>query len=191
MSDLPATSAPADTLLLVIDVQPVFLRAMPEPARLQARCSLAVAAAVGLGLPVAFSEQVPQKLGGTVPELLALAPGAAVWPKQTFSALADPAIRAALLEERQIGHLLLCGLETPVCVYQTAVAALAEGLQVTVLSDAVGARRPDDARACLAALARYGAHVLPVETVCYALLRDVTHPFFRGYTQLVKTHSAS
>ncbi len=191
MPELPAPSAPQDTLLLVVDVQPVFLRAMHEPARLQARCALAVAAAVGLGLPVAFSEQVPQKLGGTVPELLALAPGAPVWPKQTFSALADPAIRAGLLEERQLGHLLLCGLETPVCVYQTAVAALAEGLQVTVLSDAVGARRPDDARDCLAALARHGAHVLPVETVCYALLGDVAHPFFRGYTQLVKTHSVS
>jgi hypothetical protein len=57
------------------------------------------------------------------------------------------------------------------------------------LSDAVGARRTDDARVCLDALARSGAHVLPAETVFYALLRDVSHPFFRAYTQLVKSHS--
>ncbi|MEO6244813.1 MAG: isochorismatase, partial [Opitutaceae bacterium] len=61
-------------------------------------------------------------------------------------------------------------------------------IQVTILSDAVGARRPDDAHACLAALARAGAHVLPSETVFYAMLRDVAHPFFRSYTQLVKNY---
>jgi hypothetical protein len=57
------------------------------------------------------------------------------------------------------------------------------------LSDAVGARRPDDARVCLDSLMRAGAHVLPSETVFYALLREVGHPFFRAYTQLVKQHS--
>jgi isochorismate hydrolase len=93
-----------------------------------------------------------------------------------------------LLRQREVRHLLLCGIETPVCVYQTAIEAMAEGLQVTVLSDAVGARRTDDARVCLEALVRNGAHVLPAETVFYALMRDVGHPFFRDYTKLVKFH---
>lgn len=181
-------SIPADLLLLCVDMQPVFVRAMVDSERLQQRCEFAVAAAAGLGLPVAFTEQVPQKLGGTAPALLALAPQAPVWGKRTFSALADDGIRDALLRERGVRHLLLCGLEMPVCVYQTAVSALAAGLQVSILSDAVGARRPADARACLEALARAGAHVLPAETVFYALLGDVGHPFFRAFTQLVKSH---
>ena len=111
-----------------------------------------------------------------------------MWIKNSFSALGDDGIRDALLGQRDVGHLILCGIETPVCVYQTAIAALAEGLQVSILIDAVGARRPSDADACLAALARAGAHVLPSETVFYSLLHDVSHPFFRAYTQLVKTH---
>ena len=176
------------TLLLCIDMQPVFVRAMAEGARVQRRCEFAIGAAVGLGLPVAFTEQVPQKLGGTAPELLAIAFGAPVFGKSTFSALADDGIRDALLRDRGVEHLLLCGIETPVCVYQTAVAALADKLHVTVLSDAVGARRDDDAAACLAELVRAGAHVLPSETVFYALLHDVKHPFFKAYTQLVKSH---
>ena len=180
---------PSDLLLLCIDMQPKFVAAISDGANVQRRCGFALAAAHGLALPVAFTEQVPQKLGGTAPALLALAPGAAVWAKETFSALADAAIRDAVLRTRGARHLLLCGIETPVCVYQTAVAALAEGLQVTVLSDAVGARRPDDARACLDALARAGAHVLPAETVFYAMLHDVKHPFFKTYTQLVKSHA--
>lgn len=183
----PAASVPADTLLLCVDMQPVFIAAMEKPAEVQRRCAFALAAAVGLGVPVAFTEQVPQKLGGTAPELRALAPDAPAWAKTTFSAFADPAIHAEL-QARQVRHVLLCGIETPVCVYQTAIAALGEDIHVTVLSDAVGARRPDDARTCLEALARLGAHVLPAETVFYALLGDVSHPFFRSYTRLVKSH---
>jgi hypothetical protein len=184
-----SSSATDDAFLLCVDMQPVFMRAIAEAGRVQRRCEFAIAAAMGIGVPVGFSEQVPQKLGGTAPELLALAPHASVWPKITFSAMADEGIRDALLRQRDVQHLILCGIETPVCVYQTAIAALAEDMHVTVLSDAVGARRPDDAAACLAALARGGAHVLPAETVFYALLHEVSHPFFRAYTQLVKSYS--
>lgn len=186
--------APADgggaegTLLLCIDLQPVFVRAIADGVRMQRRCEFAIAAAVGLGVPVAFTEQVPQKLGGTASELLALAPGAGVFGKGTFSALADDGIRDALLHDRRVDHLLLCGIETSVCVYQTALDALSTGRHVTILGDCVGARRPDDARLCMEALVRAGAHVLPSETVFYALLHDVKHPFFKAYTQLVKSH---
>jgi nicotinamidase-related amidase len=184
----PHASPPDDAFLLCVDMQPVFLRAIADSASVTRRCSFAVAAAVGIGVPVGFTEQVPFKLGGTAPELLALAPQASVWGKNTFSAFADDGIRDALVRQRDVQHLILCGIETPVCVYQTAIAALADDLHVTVLSDAVGARRAADATACLGALARAGVHVLPAETVFYALLREVGHPFFRAYTQLVKSH---
>ncbi len=178
---------PADVLLLAIDLQPVFLGSMVDGQTVQRRCAFTLAAAHGLGIPTLFTEQVPHKLGGTVPELRALAPAAPVLAKDTFSALACPEIRDALTRSTAT-HLLLCGLETPVCIYQTALDALADGLQVTVLSDAIGARRPEDARICLEALIRAGAHVLPAETVFYALLQSVQHPYFKAYTQLVKTH---
>ncbi len=182
----PPFSVPEDTLLLCLDMQPKFIAAVHDGLAVRRRCEFAVAAAHGLGLPVAFTEQVPQKLGATAPELFDLAPRAAVWPKDAFSALADEGIRDALLRQRDVGHILLCGIETPICVYQTATAALQDDIRVTVLSDAVGARRPEDARACLEALTRAGVHVLPSETVFYALLRGVGHPFFRSFTQLVK-----
>lgn len=180
---------PDDTMLVCVDMQPVFIRAVANGEVVQRRCEFAVAAARGLGLPVLFTEQVPAKLGATAPTLRALAPDARVFGKKTFSALADESIRAAILEDSAIEHLLLCGIETSVCIYQTAIAALGQGLAVTILSDAVGARRSDDARVCLEALARSGAHILPSETVFYALLHDVDHAFFKPYTQLVKTHA--
>lgn len=186
-----ASSDPASlpgVLLLCVDLQPVFLKAMHNGEEIMKRCSFVLEAAAGLGIRVAFTEQLPRKLGGTAPELLALAPGADVHAKSAFSVFGDDGITDAI-RSLEIEHLILCGLETPVCIYQTALGALDANLQVTVLSDAIGARRPADAATCVDALIRSGIHVLPSETVFYALLHDAGHPFFKGYTQLVKKHS--
>jgi len=174
-------------LLLCVDLQPVFIRVMSGPDQLIQRTSLAIAAAQGLQLPILFTEQVPHKLGETSPELLALAPAARVFAKTSFSAWADESVRdaiAAFAPQR----ILICGLETPVCIYQSTLDALNAGYHVTLLRDAIGARRSVDAADCLAALRQRGAEILPVETVFYALLKNVQHPFFKAYTQLVKAH---
>lgn len=185
---MPDSSPYSTAMLLCVDVQPVFLKAIPQAEDLVRRCSFAVEAAAGLGLQVAFTEQAPQKLGGTTPDLLARIKTPVVYSKSTFSALADDgildSIRAAGVE-----HLILCGLETPICVYQTALDAVGNHLQVTILSDAVAARRPADAEACLRALAASGVYVLPSETVFYSLLQDIKHPFFKRFTELVKSHA--
>jgi len=175
-------------MLLCIDIQPVFLKIIVDGPRLVRRCSFAIEAARGFGIPVAFTEQAPQKLGGTDPELVALANKPALYAKNTFSALSDDGIRDAI-RTRDCEHLILCGLETSICVYQTALDALDMNLQVTILSDAVGARRPEDAAVCLDALARNSVYILPSETVFYSLLQDIKHPFFKGFTQLVKKYA--
>lgn len=185
----PAASALSRVLLLVVDLQPVFLAAVRDGAAVRQRAAFAIEAARGLGLPVALTEQVPEKLGGTAPELRGLATDAPVFAKSSFSAWGAPGLRE-WVEEREIEHVLLAGIETPVCVYQTALGALAEERQVTLLSDCLGARRPDDAGTVLAHLARLGCHPLPSETVFYSILESTRHPFFREFTQLVKRYGA-
>ena len=182
MSETPA----AGVALLVIDVQPTFLKAMRDGQGCLRRCLLAAAAARLLGVPVLFTEQVPAKLGPTHPDLLlAAGESRAVFGKTAFSAFGAPGLAEAL-RKAQVSQLLICGLEIPVCVYQTAMAALREGMGVTILSDAVEARRPEDAVTCLEMLRSAGAHILPTETVFYAMIGDATHPQFRAYTELVK-----
>lgn len=183
------TFAPfSGAMLLCVDVQPVFLNVIADRERLVRRCSFAVSAAQGLGMPVAFTEQVPHKLGGTLPELLACAKDPLLYSKSTFSAFADDGIAEAV-KTADIEHLIICGLETAVCVYQTALGAVDNNLQVTILSDAVGGRRPEDSEICLRALVRSGVYVLPSETVFYSLLHGAKHPFFKGFTELVKTYA--
>ena len=180
--------SPSLPLLLCIDLQPAFLAAICDSQRVHWRCSFALEAAKGLGLPVLFTEQVPAKLGRTAEDLLALAEKPVALGKDAFSAMGNQPI-AARLKASGAKHLLVCGIETPVCVYQTVRDALQSGYQVTVLADCVGARRPADATAVLAHLAaQAGCAVLPAETVFYSLLTDARHPFFRAYTQLVKKY---
>lgn len=173
-------------LLLVVDLQQPFLAATPGADALLRRTSLAIAAARGLGLPVAFTEQVPAKLGPTRPELLALAGDKpTVFAKDAFSAL-DSAELTEFLETQNIEHVLLAGIETPICIYQTALELVGTERNVTLLTDALGGRRAEDCATALAYLARLGCHTLPVETVFYSILKTTKHPFFRDYTKLVK-----
>lgn len=182
------TFAPfAGAMLLCLDVQPIFLRAIADRDRLLKRCALALSAAQGLGLRVAFTEQIPQKLGGTQPELLAVVKDPVLYSKSTFSAFADDGICDAI-KAADIEHLIICGIEAPICVYQTALDAVDNNLQVTILSDAVAARRPEDTEICLASLARHHVYVLPTETVFYSLVQGTHHPFFKGLTDLVKKY---
>ncbi len=175
-------------LLLVLDLQPTLLAAIPEKDTLLRRTRFCLGAARLLDLPTAFTEQVPQKLGPTAPELLEAVENPHVFAKASFSALGDEGILDAV-RTLQVEHLLLCGIETPICVYQTAVSALQEGLQVTLLTDALGGRRPGDAAPCLDALVRAGAFALPSEAVFYSLLGSANHPAFKAFTHLVKHHA--
>jgi len=186
MSD--SDSSTSGALLLCVDLQPIFLKEIGDADRIVKRTSFAIEAARTLDVAIAFTEQVPQKLGGTLPELLKLAPKKTPqFGKSTFSALADDGIREAL-RARKIEHLILCGIETPICVYQTAIDALAQEFQVTLLSDAIGGRRPEDDEPCLRALARAGAYVLPAETIFYAILGGAQHPSFKAFNNAVKKY---
>lgn len=164
-------------------MQEGFLRAIPGRDALVARVAFAVRAARLLGWPVRFSEQVPEKLGTTIPELEPSSEE--VFAKTAFSAFGAAGL-GDTLRAASIHHLLLAGIETPICVYQTAVEALRRDFDVTILTDAVGARRPNDAAAALIELRSAGCHAVPAETVFYSLLGDAQHAAFKAFTQLVK-----
>ncbi|MSU46656.1 MAG: isochorismatase family protein [Lacunisphaera sp.] len=181
------TTYPTTPLLLCIDLQPAFLAAIPDSQRVHRRCCFALEVAKGLGLSILFTEQVPGKLGHTSQDLLALCDEPEIVGKDTFSIFADKRI-ATHIKEKGLKRLLICGIETPVCVYQTARDALKAGYNVTLLSDCLGARRSGDAAAVLAQLAHDGCAVLPAETIFYSLLHHARHPFFRPYTNLVKKY---
>lgn len=174
--------------LLVVDMQDGFLKAISEPAQLLSRCCFAVEAARLLGIRTFFTTQVPEKLGDLNPGLMALQEEAVIFPKNTFSALQAPGLREALAAA-EIDHLMIVGLETPICIYQTAIEATNEDLSVTLLADCIGGRRSVDRQPVLNALSQVGCHILPAETVFYSIVGDAAHPAFKEFSKLVKKYS--
>lgn len=172
--------------LLLIDFQDVFLKAIPDSERLLQRTTFALKAAELLGVAVAATEQLPSKLGGTTEALTSIwDENTPVFDKSTFSGFEADGLNR-WIEANQIDHLLIAGIETSICVYQTAIQALGEDTGVTLLSDCIGERRIEDREPVLKQLLSMEAHVLPSETIFYSLLGGAEHPKFHEFTELVK-----
>lgn len=173
---------------MLIDWQSAFVNAMATGPAAARRAQLAAGAAALLGMPIVITEHVPAKLGATLPEVRAAAPEAPIFAKTAFSALGAEGI-IPWLRERNVQHLLLTGLESSICIYQTAVQAMAEQFDVTLLTDAITQRRDEDRAYAFETLRQAGAHLLPTESVFYSLFGDSIHPRFREFTKLVKEYS--
>lgn len=170
--------------LVLIDLQERLLSAIPSASRLVADVAALAAAAQTLGVPIDVTEQVPEKLGSTVPTLQPFASQRS--PKQQFSAV--PALNLGSALERTDGRdrIVLAGVETHVCVLQTAFDLLSLGYRVTIPADAVASRRESDHVAALQRLRDNGATVTTWEAIVFEWLETAADPAFKTISQLVK-----
>lgn len=177
---------PGAAALVVIDIQEDFRAPIDEFDRLARNASLAVRGFQILGVPVIVTEQYPKGLGRTAEEIrLVLADDFEFTEKTSFSSCGAAAFadRVDSLGSRQI---VLCGLETHICVSQTAHDLMAKGLQVHVLTDCVESRFPADKEAGLRKMLMGGAVPSTVEMALFELMRDSKHPKFREIQDLIK-----
>jgi nicotinamidase-related amidase len=177
----PMRLTPSSSLLAVIDVQERLLAAMPEADRIVARCSRLAEAARILGVQAVLTEQYPKGLGPTPPALAALLPPAAA--KMAFSCCGCGGFDAALAPE--ISSVVLAGLETHICVAQTALDLLARGVGVFVAVDAVTSRHMTDHEVALRRLEGAGAVLTTTESVLFEWCRSAEHPQFQAIRRLV------
>lgn len=173
------------SVLVLIDVQGKLAQVMHDPETLLVNLQKTVRGALALGLPVLWLEQNPERMGETVPELKALLTGHAPIPKMSFSCCGAQAFMQQLesLGRRQV---ILAGIETHVCVHQTAADLLAKGFEVEVVADAVSSRRAADKEIGLARMQAEGARVTNVEMLLFALMRTAQHPAFRDVLKVVR-----
>ena len=173
-----------DGLLFIVDIQARLAPAMTDPQATIARAAILLAAAERLAVPIVVSEQYPQGLGHT-DERLPLPSAARVFPKTAFSAARDPVIRAHLesLGRRQI---VLCGMETHVCVLQTALDLAGHGFRPVVVADAVASRLPERKERGLARMAAAGVAVVDSEMVVFEWLGADGTPAFKELSRLIR-----
>jgi nicotinamidase-related amidase len=184
---------PADGLVVVVvDIQDRLAAVMHRRDAVVRVADTLVRAAAILGAPVIVTRQYPKGLGETVPELAAVLASVAasgtpvtVVDKMDFDCMAEPAFRAALAAADR-AHVAMVGMETHICVTQTALALAAEGHIPHVVSDATCSRRDEDRDAALARLRSAGVDVLPSESVIYEALGKAGTREFRAMLEVVK-----
>ena len=173
-----------DAVLLVVDVQGKLARLMHEAQALFDNLSRLVRGATVLRVPVVATEQNPAGLGPTVEEVRPHLPAPPL-PKMAFSCLGEPAVVEAL-EATGRPQVLLAGIETHICVYQTARDLLARGGEVHVVADAVSSRAPGNREVGLAKMRAAGAEITSVETALFEMLEAADGPAFKQILAIVK-----
>lgn len=173
----------ASCALLVVDLQEKLLSAMPDTPQLLAANEKLLRSAAVLGLTILATEQYPAGLGPTHPSIRQLLPEAPV-AKMRFSAFISP-VEATLRQQRR-SQVLLCGVETHVCVQQTALDLLAAGIQPWVIADAVQSRRGEDRQMALKRMRQAGALITTWESAIYELLGEAGTDEFKRILKIVK-----
>lgn len=177
---------PAETALVVIDLQERLAPAMSEFEPCADRAELLLKGAAELKLDVLVTEQYPKGLGATLPRFAELLPeGAPVIAKTGFSCFEEPGFRTALAA-RSRKTLVFCGIESHVCVLQSVLDALDRGFKVCLAADAVTSRKLADRELALQAARAAGALVVSSEALLFMMLRDAKNPAFKAVSKLVR-----
>jgi nicotinamidase-related amidase len=171
---------PEQCALVVIDIQERLLPPIFQKEDLLRNTQLLIRAAGILKIPTLVTTQYAKGLGKTVPEILSLLPEIEAIDKTPFSCFGSDAFCGVL--KRQPGPrntLLLCGMESHICVTQTALAALREGYLVHVASDAVSSRTEWNWKIGLDRMKAAGAIISSTEMMIYELMRSSSSAAFK------------
>ncbi len=173
-----------ETLLLVIDIQERLAPVIDGKDRVIANTKILIEAAKTMDFPLLATEQYPKGLGRTVPVLLDLIGEERILSKNSFTAY-TPEVKAAL-EAQGRKKILIAGMETHVCVFQTVRDLLADGYQVYLVSDAVSSRTRTNYENGLDLMRSMGAVITNTETAIFDLLKVSGTPEFKAMSALIK-----
>jgi nicotinamidase-related amidase len=172
--------------LVVVDLQEAFRPAIHEFEKIVARTAIVIEAAKLLGVPILATEQAPAKLGATVEEIRrALPPNIKLMDKSAFSSCGADGFMAAL-KTMQRPQIMLVGIESHVCMNQTAHDLLHAGFQVHLLTDCTSSRTPANRALGIDKMLRSGALPSSSEMALFELIGDAQHEHFRMISRMIK-----
>lgn len=174
-----------NTALILIDVQGKLAQMMENSTEMFRAQTIMIQAAKQLNMPILWAEQLPHKLGSTVPEVASHLKDYTPISKSCFSCVANDEFSAAL---KACGkqQLLVMGIEAHICVTQSVLNFLENGYEVHMVSDAIGARIPANKGIGLRRCENAGAVISSTEMALFELMRDATHEQFRAIQALIK-----
>ncbi|OQS05937.1 peptidase [Thraustotheca clavata] len=184
--------SPASSVLFVCDIQQAFTSRIYEMPSLILGSQTLVHAATVLKMPVIVSEHDQARYGSTVAEI-PLPSNAKIFNKTSYSMLTDDVLAEL---PATVKSVILCGIETHVCVLQTCLDLIEKGYDVHIPVDAVSSNSPEDAinpsflhTWGLKRLERAGTFLTTVQTILYQLVGGTTHECYTEINELVKVHA--
>lgn len=176
-----------DTLLLMIDMQERLFIAMQEKIQemLKKNSAILLKTAGEMKIPVIVTEQYRKGLGTTIPELSSLCGGSPNLEKLFFNCIKDDAIKQEITKSGK-KSVIITGIESHICVFQTALTLLDMNYNVVIASDGVASRRKHDWKTAMKALSKAGALVLPTETIAFMLIEKAGTPEFKALSPLFR-----
>lgn len=174
-----------NAVLVVIDIQGKLATLMHKQDRLYKNVIRMINGAKTLGIPIIWTEQIPDKLGETAPEIKKELDGVELLTKTTFSCCGGPGFNDKL---KELGRkqILVTGIETHVCVYQTAMDLLKDGYEVHLVKDAVSSRIKNNYRLGVEKIKDAGATLTSVEMSLFEMLKVAEGDEFKQVIQIVK-----
>ena len=176
--------------LILIDIQDKVIAPIGDKSRLIEVIARLVRIARRLDVPITVTEHCPDGLGPTVEALRReLEPDMQVFQKRHFSCVADAALHHHLEDIRDLGRgqVVIAGIESHVCVAQTALDLILDGYQVFVVADAVASRSRVSRALALHRLRQAGAAIVDSEMVLFEWLETAGTPEFRDLLPMIKT----
>ena len=174
-----------DSILVVIDCQKRLWKVITGTDALESSMTTLLTGARVLGVPALITEQNPKGLGPTVKPIAEAAEDASSIEKGSFACWGEPSFVSAV-RELDRGTLVLMGVETHICILQTALGALAEGYRVHVVADCVGTREPGNQEIGLQRLRASGVVVTCVESVLFEWMQRCDADGFKAIVDLLK-----
>lgn len=176
-----------DCMVMVIDIQERLFGVMQEQfkAMLLRNSGILLETAKALNVPLIVTEQYPKGLGRTIPEIDEHIHGLPRCEKMFFSCCRDQGIRERI-EATARKTVIVMGIETHVCVFQTVIDLLMAGYRVVAASDAVCSRRESDRREALMEMGRAGALIYSTEMIAFMLLEKAGTPQFKQLAPFFK-----
>jgi len=173
------------TMLLIIDVQDRLYRVTHGKEALAGAIEKLIRGTRIFGIPLIVTEQYPRGIGPTIPEIAALLDGVPVISKMSFNCLSEPAFLEAFrnINRRQV---LIAGIESHVCVYQTTVDLLDRGYEVQIVADGVSSRTAWSRDLGIQRMRDEGAKITSAEMILFELVKTAAADKFREISQIIK-----
>ncbi len=174
--------------IIIVDVQGKLAGLVNDAQALQSRILALVSLCLAQDRPIIICEQMPEKLGSTIQPISDAATTASFFSKSTFNAMQNDGLRSSVTQN---SHWAVVGIEAHICVYQTVKAMLGEGIDVSLITDAVSSRNVGDRHVAVAAMQAAGAGLKTTEMQLYEWLERADNSLYKDMLPIIKSLPAN